>query len=131
MKTVRAILFGAVIWLLGVMAFSFSFYVPLMDDVELQANLTLFFAVIPIVWYGNMLYHLNDNKTHGFKVGLTFFLTAAVLDALITVPILIIPFGGSYYEFFTDIGFWCIGLEFITVSMGYWYLKVFKKHRII
>ena len=127
MKKVRAITIGAGIWALGVSFYSLSFLVDILDDPQQQANMVLFLTVMPLVWVGSMLYHKEDRKTHGYFVGQTFFLVAAALDALITVPFLVIPNGGSYYDFFTDLGFWLIGLEFIATATLYWYARVYAK----
>lgn len=129
MKTFRAISIGIWIWALGVAAFSLAFFVPLMENVELQANLTLCLAVIPLVWYGSRVYYKKDSITHGFKVGLVFFGMAALLDALITVPFLVMPQGGDHYEFFTAPGFWLIGLEFLATATLYWKIKIRKARR--
>ena len=109
MKKLRAIGIGIIIWAIGVSVFTFSSYIFLLEDTEQQANMLLFIAVIPLVWFGTKLYYKGETDTHGYWVGQTFFLTAAVLDALITVPVFIIPNGGSYFQFFTDVGFWLIG----------------------
>ncbi len=124
MKIFRAIVIGTGIWGLGVSAFVSSFLVPLMENAQQQANLVLFLAVIPLVWFGTKIYYKSGSKTQGVWVGLTFFLVAAVLDALITVPFLVVPNGGSHYEFFSDPCFWIVGLLFIGVSTLHWYLKV-------
>ncbi len=124
MKKIRAITIGMGIWGLGVGAFVSSFFIPLLENAQLQANLVLFLAVVPLVWFGAKLYYKSGSTTQGVWVGLTFFLVAAVLDALITVPFLVAPNGGSHLEFFTDPGFWLIGLLFIGIAIVYWYLKV-------
>lgn len=124
MKKIRAVLIGVAIWFLGVSAFTLSFSIPILEDAELQANMVLFLMVIPLVWLGTKIYFLNGVNTKGYWVGLTFFLVAAALDALITVPYLVIPNGGSYIEFYTDPGFWLIALLFIGVAALYGYLKV-------
>jgi hypothetical protein len=93
----------------------------------------LFISVIPLVWFGAKQYYKKDANTHGYWVGQTFFLTAAALDALITVPVFVIPNGGTYYQFFTDLGFWLIGFEFMAIAVLYWYIKegVKKKNQTI
>ncbi len=131
MKIVRAISAGVLIWFLGVLSFSISFYVPVMENMEQQANLILFIAIVPIVWLGSSLYYGKGIYTHGLKTGITFFSIAAVLDALITVPLLVIPYGGSHYEFFTDIGFWLIGLEFVGTTVLYRYFKIKRTREFI
>lgn len=123
MKTFRAIAIGILIWFFGVSAFSLSFLVPILENLEQQANLVLLITVIPLVWFGSKLYYKKDNKTHGMWVGITFFGVAAILDSLITVPLLIVPKGGSHYIFFSDPGFWLIGGVFITTAILYGYFK--------
>lgn len=130
MKILRIVLVGALIWLLGVLSFTISFYIPVLKNVELQANLVLFIALVPIVWLGSSIYYRRkDTFSHGLRIGFAFFTIAALLDSMITVPMLIIPHGGSYYEFFMDIGFWLIGLEFVCITTLYWNIKIKRTAR--
>ncbi|MFD0760896.1 DUF5367 family protein [Lutibacter aestuarii] len=123
MKYLRAISIGIIIWILGVSVFTLSSNIFILENAEQQANMLLFISVIPLVWFGAKQYYKKETNTHGYWVGQTFFLTATVLDALITVPVFIIPNGGSYHQFFTDVGFWFIGLEFLAITVLYWYIK--------
>lgn len=125
MKKIRAIVIGTGIWGLGVSAYTGSFFIPLMKNLEEQANLVLFLVVMPLVWLGTKLYYQVGQRTHGYWVGQSFLLTAVALDALITVPFLVIPNGGSHYEFFTSLGFWIIALEFLSIPSLYYYTKVY------
>lgn len=127
MKHLRTISFGIIIWILGVSVYSVSFYIPIFEDLELQANILLSLGILPIVWFASKLYYTKKSTTKGYWLGLIFFITATVLDALITVPLLIIPNGGTYYGFFRATGFWLIGLEFIAAATLYWYANVFNK----
>jgi len=127
MKYFRAISIGVIIWFIGVSVYNLSFFIPILENPVEQANTALFIVVIPLVWLGAMQYYKKDYHARGYKVGLIFFLIAAILDALITVPLFIIPNGGSHYEFFTDLGFWLIGFEFIAIAMLYRYTKVHTK----
>lgn len=83
MKLLRAIIIGTIIWIIGVSLYSLSFYVPILEDAEQQANMLLFLAVMPLVWFGAKVFYQRDNDTHGYWVGQAFFLTSAALDALI------------------------------------------------
>lgn len=130
MKHVRAIVIGFIIWIIGVSVYNLSFTFSIIEDAQQQANMLLFIAVIPLVWFGTKQYYKQGDTTHGYWVGQTFFLTATALDALITVPVFIIPNGGSYYQFFTDLGFWLIGFEFLAIAMLYWYIQ-FKIKKLI
>ena len=126
MKTKRAILIGIAIWFLAVCAFTLSFYIPLLEDFELQANLFVGLSLIPLTWFGAHLYYRAEQKSAGLKVGLAMLLTGVILDAAVTVPFLVIPAGGSYYEFFTDISFWIIAIVYLTVVSLYHKIKIIK-----
>ena len=127
MRIKRALLIGIVIWIIAILFYSISYYVPILENKDAQANLVLFVVVIPLVWLGCTFYYKKDHQTHGYLVGQTLLLTAVVLDALITVPFFIIPTGGSHYSFFTSLGFWIIALEFLLVAVLYWYAKIHSK----
>lgn len=118
-KSVRIVILGVSIWIIGVSMFLLSYYIPILNNPELQANLILMLAVIPLVWFGTKIYYQKYSNPNGIILGLAFFTTAACLDALFTVPYLIIPNGGSYKAFFMDLGFWLIGFEFILVATVY------------
>lgn len=124
MKIKRAIIIGILIWSIGITLYSLSYVLPILENPETQANLVLFIAVMPLVWLGCRFYYKKDSQTHGYLVGLTLLLIAVVLDALITVPFLVIPKGGSHYSFFTELEFWIIAIEFLLVATLYWYTRV-------
>ncbi len=124
MKTSRAILIGIVIWLLAVSAFTLSFFFPLLDDIELQANLFVGISLLILAWNGAQFYYLAEQNTPGLKVALVMLLTGVVLDAAVTVPFLVIPAGGSHNQFFTDISFWIIAVEYLLVVSLYHQFKV-------
>jgi len=127
MKTKRAILLGIAIWIIAILFYSISYYVPILEDADNQANIVLFVVVMPLVWLGASYYYKKGSKTHGFIVGQTMLLTAVTLDALITVPLFIIPNGGNHYSFFTSLGFWIIAFEFLLVSALYWYIRIYPR----
>tara|TARA_A100000171_G_C2129327_1_gene145628 strand:- start:1210 stop:1611 length:402 start_codon:yes stop_codon:yes gene_type:complete len=131
MKIKRALLIGIAIWIIAILFYSISYYVPVLENAETQANLVLFAVVIPLVWWGCSFYYKKEKDTHGYLVGQTLLLTAVVLDAMITVPFFIIPTGGSHYSFFTSLGFWIIAAEFLLVAVLYWYTRVYPKTNIL
>ena len=131
MKHVRAIGIGIFIWIIGVSLYTFSFYIPILENPELQANIFLSIGVVPLVWFGSKLYYRKNYTTKGYWLGLVFFSIAAVLDALVTVPLFIEPYGGSYYSFFTAMGFWLIGMEFVITATCYWYVEVYGKKETV
>ena len=131
MKTIRALLIGGLLWGLGVTAFIVSFFIPVLENPETQANLVLFITVVPLTWWGSKTYYQKGLKMHGSLLGFLFFGVAGLLDACITVPFLVIPQGGSYGTFFGDPGFWVIGLLFIGIPTLYWVLKVKRSTEFI
>lgn len=130
MKVIRAILVGVVIWILAVSFYTISFYFPVIENTETQANLILLLSVIPLVWLGSNYYYKNENETHGVLIGLIFLAVSAILDALITVPVFMMPKGINHYTFFTALGFWFIALVFVSIVTLYYYLKVSKRTTI-
>lgn len=115
MEIKRAIISAAMIWAIGVAAYILSFFVTFLENPELQANIVLTLALIPSVILGAKYYYKNGAVTHGIKLGVFMFLATICFDALITVPVFIIPAGGNHLTFFADAWFWLIGLEYILV----------------
>ena len=115
MKIKRAIIATAMVWAIGVTAYILSYFVEFLENPELQANIVLILALIPGVILGAKYYYKNGVDTHGLKLGVFMFLVTICFDALITVPLFIIPAGGSHLTFFADPWFWFIGLEYILL----------------
>jgi len=114
---------AVIVWTLGVVAFVASYLVPVMSDPDLQANWVLSLVLIPTAALGAHIYYRKGYKTNGFGLGAIMFLMTMILDALITVPVLIMPNGGNYISFFTDPGFWLIAVEYISVVAAYWQIE--------
>lgn len=123
MKTIRALLTATIVWILGVAVFITSFYIPLIDDLELQSNIALATGLIPIAWLGAKNYYTKYPNTSGYKLAIIMVVTAIILDATITVPVLIIPVGGGYASFFGAASFWLIALEYFLVVFLYGYFR--------
>lgn len=131
LKLRSAVISALLIYVLGVSAFVISYFVPVLEDPDRQANMVLMIVMIPIASFGAYLYYRRGHDTHGIVLGAFLFLLAIFLDALITVPLFIIPAGGDHASFFTDPGFWLIGLEYITVVAAYWQIdKTLKAKRV-
>ena len=115
----RAIISAGIVWILAVLSFVTSYFIPVMSDPDLQANWVLSIALIPSALIGAHIYYRKGHKTNGFVLGTSMFLVAMILDAAITVPFLIMPYGGNYITFFTDPGFWLIAVEYVSVVASY------------
>jgi hypothetical protein len=123
----HAIISSIVVYVFGILAFVGSYFVPLLEDPDLQANIVLMAAIIPAAVLGAYLYYRRGYTTHGFVLGSVLFSSAIILDAIITVPVFIIPNGGNHLTFFGDPGFWLIGFEYVAVVAAYWKFKVVKQ----
>lgn len=75
--------------------------------------------MIFMVLYSNesaLFYYKNGIKIHGLALGIIMSLTALALDVFITVPIVEIPNGRSYYSFFSSPILWIFaGINIVTV----------------
>jgi len=124
MKKFRAILIGALVWVLVLIAFTILGTMPgIKDSLNLQA-LIVSILIIPFAIFGASIYYKNGNKNNGFIVGIIMAVTALTLDALITVPLFEIPNGGSYLSFYTFPLLWLLVAVNITTVYSYWKLKV-------
>ncbi len=101
-------------WTLGVSIYLLSYSLPILDSPELQANLALATGVIPCAALCTYLFY-RRGKMAPSMLAMRFVLVAALLDALITVPLFIIPAGGSYAGFFGHPMFYIIVAEFFIV----------------
>ena len=83
--------------------------------------------IIPSAWAGAAVYYKKEEvvSTNGFYSGAIMLATALVLDALITVPFVEIPYNGSSYsEFFTNPMLWVLVLENMAVIYLYWRIRI-------
>ena len=117
------IISAIIVWVLGVTAFISSYFVSIMDDPDTQANWVLSIVLIPVVTLGAHIYYRKGYKTNGFLLGAAMFTVAIILDALITVPVLMAPYGVNHAAFFGDIMFWFIGMEYVSVVAAYWQIE--------
>ncbi|MCU0437876.1 MAG: DUF5367 domain-containing protein [Raineya sp.] len=124
MKNFRAILTGALIWLFIFITFAILGYIPTIKDSLNQQTLIVAIFIVPFALFGASIFYKNGNKVHGLISGTIMSVTAIILDALITVPFVEIPKGGSYASFFTFPLFWLlVTINTVTVYL-YWFFKI-------
>lgn len=102
---------AVLVWVLGVSFYLGSFYVPIIENPEKQANIILAIGIIPSAVLGSYLFYCKG-KMKPSKLAFMFVVTAVLLDVLITIPVFVMPEGGSYSEFFKNPMFYGIVLEF-------------------
>jgi hypothetical protein len=80
--------------------------------------------MIPLGIFIAWLYYKSKDKINGFLLGLFIVITGIVLDLMITVPLFIIPSGGTYISYFSEI-FLIIGFIEAVIIIGIY--DFFKK----
>ncbi|CAL2103476.1 conserved membrane protein of unknown function [Tenacibaculum sp. 190130A14a] len=116
-KSLFSIITAIFVWVLGVCFYLLSFYITLLNDLDLQANIILALGLIPSAYLGTYLFY----RKHYLKpssLALLYILVITLLDACITVPVFLIPNGGSYSDFFGDLKFYAIVIEIYAIV---WY----------
>lgn len=126
-KNIYSIVCGVLVWILGVSLYLLSFYVSVIEDPNLQSNIVLVLAIIPSSCLGTYLFY-RKNNIRPSSLALRFIIVATILDALITVPVFIIPNGGSYSEFFGDPMFYIIVVEFYFIVLYFSNYLIKKSH---
>ncbi|WP_339708247.1 DUF5367 family protein [uncultured Kriegella sp.] len=111
---ISSILYAILVWVLGVSFYLGSFYVPLLENQEQQANIALAIGIIPSALLATYLYY-RKRKMKPAILALTFVSIAVLLDVLITVPVFVIPAGSSYSAFFRNPMFYTIVVEFYFI----------------
>ena len=74
----RAIKTAVSVWIIGVLLFLLSSFLPLGNNPELQANLTLAIAFIPLGWFGARYYYQQGAQTPAYQLALVMAITAAL-----------------------------------------------------
>ncbi|EAR14844.1 hypothetical protein [Robiginitalea biformata] len=128
MKFLRATISALIVWAIGVTAYVCSYMIPLMENPDTQANWVLTLALIPATALGASYFYMGGFRINGLILGAFMFGVTILLDACITVPVLIVPAGGDHLSFFSDPVFWLIGLEYVGLIVLYAQTIVKMKH---
>lgn len=124
MNSIRAVLSGALVWLLIFITFGMLGAIPVIKESLNQQALIVSVLIIPYAILGASVYYKKSNKENGVIVGLVMVITALVLDALITVPLVEIPHGGSYKSFYSYPLLWLLVAVNMATVYFYWSVKV-------
>lgn len=125
MKIVRAILSGSIVWAMVFSLFTLLSFVPTAKDSQVLQSIIVGLSLIPFAYWGAKIYYKKGSTTNGLIIGSIMVTTALILDALITVPLVEIPYnGGNYFTFFTSAILWALVAVNLTVIHLYWKMKV-------
>lgn len=126
MKVSRAVLSGVMIWLQIFTLFTAISFIPVLKESSYIQSIVIFAIVIPIVISGVWFYYRKEKSAKALHLALIIILTSLVLDAIITVPFIIIPEGGNYLSFFTDPNLLLLALEIVMISFAYYKFQIRK-----
>ena len=125
MNVKRAIISGAMMWSVIFVAFVILNFIPAIRNSILMQGFIVGLLILPVATSGSSWYFKKEKSGKGINVALVMAGTAMVLDALITVPFIEIPYNGrGYIEFFISPLFWVLIAEIVTVIYFYWKIKI-------
>ncbi|KAF2517008.1 DUF5367 family protein [Flavobacterium foetidum] len=120
MNYFRAILSGLIVWCCIAVSFTVLEHIPFIRESQNTQAFLASFLIIPYAILGASFYYKKENKTSGLRLGLIMSCTAILMDAIVFVPLVEIPKGNSYQDFFTNPLLWILAfLNAMTVFL-YW-----------
>ncbi len=134
MKIVRAIASGILVWALILSVFIATSFIPAITQTAMLQWLVVGAFIVPFAWIGAALYYRKNEvvEVHGLFSGSIMLTTALLLDALITVPFIEIPYNGSSYTaFFSNPMLWVLVAENIAVIYFYWKTQIASNQKSI
>ncbi|MEM9389533.1 MAG: DUF5367 family protein [Bacteroidota bacterium] len=117
------IISALMVWILTITGFIGLYLTSAITVADTQAYRILSLIIIPAALIGAHFYYRKGLKTNGFILGTSMFVITLILDVLMTVPFLIMLYGGTYAGFFSNPEFWLIRVEYISVVAAYWQLE--------
>jgi hypothetical protein len=115
MKTLKAISLGVLLWILIFIEISITMLgLKLSDTTVWIIHYTL---LIPFAILCAGIYYKSKDKINGFALGLVFLIVGIILDMIVTVPLFIIPQGGGYGTYFSNM-FMLSGFLELIVLVG-------------
>jgi hypothetical protein len=118
----RTIVSGLLVWAL---VFS-TFAVFDLSGMDMPLQGILILLLMPLYAFtGAWFLYRKGARLPGWVAGVLATCTALVMDALVTVPLLEIPRGGSYALFFTNGLLWALAGMNLTTVWVYWRWRIF------
>lgn len=120
MKSLRAILLGALIWVLIFVEISITMIGLKLS--ELTSYIIHYIFLIPMGIFCAWLYYKSKDKINGFLLGVIFLLVGVILEVIITIPMFI---KGDYVGYFSSYYLW-IGMIELVLVVGIYDLIIKK-----
>jgi len=125
MNIVRASIIGSIVWVAIFSLFTLLSFMPIIKDSQTLQATIVGISIVPIAYFGAKAYYKKGYAGNGLVIGFIMVSIALILDALITVPLVEIPYnGGDYLSFFSSTILWVL----VAINMGviyfYWKTKI-------
>lgn len=101
MRLLRAIGLGALFWLIIFVEISITMIGLKLDN--LTTYIIHYIVMIPLAILIAWLYYKSKDKINGFLLGLIIVIVGIILDMIITIPLFVIPAGGNYLSYFSEL----------------------------
>lgn len=121
MNYLRAVLSGIMLWICVAVTFYILEHTPIIKD---SLNIQTVIICLFIIFYsaiGASFHYKKAISISGFQVGVIMSLTAILLDALLFVPLVEIPKGNTYQDFFSNPLVWILAI--LNIATVYFYSK--------
>lgn len=125
MKWLRGVGLGILFWIIIFVEISVTMIGLKFDSAT--TYIIHYILMIPLGILIAWIYYKSGDKINGFLLGLFMVLVGIILDMIVTVPLFIIPAGGTYITYFSEL-FLIAGLIESVVIVGIYDL-VRKKRR--
>lgn len=125
MNIVRASIIGSIVWVAIFSLFTLLSFIPITKDSQTLQATIIGICIVPLAYFGAKAYYKKGYGGNGFVIGFIMVSVALILDALITVPLVEIPYnGGDYLTFFSSPILWILVAINIAVIYSYWKTKI-------
>ncbi len=125
MNIKRAIATGILAWLIIFTVFAIMNFIPGIRESMVIQGLIGGLCIIPAAIIGASIYYKKSNRGNGFLIGIVMVFVALLLDLLITVPFIEIPYNGrGHIQFLANPVLWILLIENVIVIHLYWLRKV-------
>ncbi len=124
MNYLKAILCGVLLWICVAVTFFILEHTPIIKD---SVSIQTIISCVLIVFYAAIaasFYYKKQNTLSGISLGVIMSLTALIFDILLFVPLVEIPKGNTYQDFFTNPLLWVLTLLNITTVYCYWKKRI-------
>jgi len=125
MSIVRASIIGGIVWVVVFCLFTLLSFIAITKDSQTLQAAIVGMCIVPLAYFGAKAYYKNGNTGNGLVIGLIMVTIALILDALITVPLVEIPYnGGDYLSFFSSTILWILVAINVGVIYSYWKVNI-------